>query len=99
MIHIGYLINQEKTNKKEMKMRQIFTKAQLIVMWLSGLIISGILYLHSIKPYISSRGIPIPEGTGFAYEYFDWFQGYVIPVIIFTVLLIISAIPKKKEQD
>jgi len=78
-------------------MRQIFTKAQLVVLWLSGLIISGILYLHSVKPYITNHGIPVPENPNIAYEYFDCFQGYVIPIIIITVLLIISLMPKKSH--
>lgn len=75
--------------------KQIFTKAQLVVLWISGFIVSGILYLHSVKPYILTQGIPAPESIAVAHQYFDWFQAYVIPVIIFTVLLIITLAPKK----
>ena len=78
-------------------MKQIFTKPQLVVMWLSGLIVSGILYLYSTKPYITSVGLPSTI-TDRNWVYLDWFQAYIIPIIIFAVLLIITLIPKKKEH-
>lgn len=80
-------------------MRQIFTKAQLKVLWFCGIITSLILIGFSKKPFIGT-----PSGmyahyylskshiTGY---YFDWIQALILPTIIITILLLISFLPQK----
>lgn len=69
-------------------MRQIFTKAQLVVLWISGVISSFLLFNYSEKQYLS-LGAPTGE------YYIDNFQGYILPIIIITVLFMVTLAPKK----
>lgn len=72
-------------------MKQIFNKAQLVVLWFSGIIISLILMVYSRKPYLV-RGYPSGK------YYTDWFQGWVLPALIITGLLLVTLIPKKNKE-
>lgn len=71
-------------------MRQIFTKAQLVVLWLSGIIISLVLIGYSKKQYLA---LGAPTGK----YYTDWFQASILPTLIITGLLLVTLLPKKKE--
>ena len=62
-------------------MKQIFSKVQLVILWIAGLMISGICYLYSVKPYITSYGLPSTISDP-DYIYFDWFQAYIMPIVI-----------------
>ena len=72
-------------------MRQIFTKAQLVVLWVSGIAISIILIIYSRKPYLV-RGYP----TGKYYT--DWVQMWIFPALIITGLLLVTFMPREPKQ-
>lgn len=71
-------------------MRQLFTKVQLVVLWLSGIIISLVLIGYSQKQYLF-----LGQPTGKYYT--DYFQALIVPILIITGLLLATVLPKKKE--
>ena len=68
-------------------MRQIFTKAQLVVLWISALSISTIFYTYDI------------EKLEFTVGRRPWtvISLRILPIIIITTVLIITLLPKKEH--
>lgn len=68
-------------------MRQIFTKAQLVVLWIGALSISTILYTYDIKKLEYRVGMR--PWTGISLR--------ILPIIIITIVLMITLLPKKEH--
>lgn len=68
-------------------MRQIFTKAQLVVLWISGIIISLMFYTYDIREFEYTT-IKTPW-TVISFE--------ILPVMIIATILIITLLPKKEH--
>lgn len=68
-------------------MRQIFTKAQLVVLWIGALSISIILYTYDIAKLEYKVGMR------------PWtvISLRILPVIIITTVLIITLLPRKEH--
>ena len=68
-------------------MRQIFTKAQLIALWIGALSISIILYTYDIKKLEYKVGMR------------PWtvISLRILPIIIITIVLMITLLPKKEH--
>ena len=72
-------------------MRQIFTKAQLVVLWISGLLICFVLISHTMEQYGYGSGhIVLAEKR-------LWI-GEILPILIVTMLLIVTFIPRKNKE-
>jgi len=68
-------------------MKQIFGTVQSIILGVSGLFISWILLRYAQKSHfhLFSKS-----------NEYDWIQGWILPAIIMTIILMIVFIPSKK---
>ena len=67
-------------------MRQIFTKAQLVVLWVAGIVVSLIFYTYDIEKYEYTTAMKPWTVTSFR----------IIPIVIITAILIVTLLPKKQ---
>ena len=66
-------------------------KIQLLVMWLAGLVISGILFKTGSKLLIHSASNPETLATGYPFALLaGTIWAYVIPIVILGALLLVT---------